>query len=122
MNVVSLTGRITKTPELRTVKNAQGDDVSVLNFVLVTHGRAYKDADGKRHEDSVYVPIEVWDSGAENIAKYFEQGDGIEIEGALKLDTWKDKDGNLRNMLKVRCSHFKFPYSQKRREEVGAKD
>ena len=107
MNIVHISGALTKTPELKKIAN--GDKTTtVVNFVIAS-SRRFRKKDGNSDEETTFVNCEAWDSGAETIAKWFDKGDNIIIHGSLKNERWDDKDGNKRSREKVRVSNFEFP-------------
>ena len=107
MNIVHISGALTKTPELKKIAN--GDKTTtVVNFVIAS-SRRFRKKDGNSDEETTFVNCEAWDSGAETIAKWFDKGDNIIIHGSLKNERWEDKEGNKRSREKLRVSNFEFP-------------
>ena len=107
MNIVHISGALTKTPELKKIAN--GDKTTtVVNFVIAS-SRRFRKKDGNSDEETTFVNCEAWDSGAETIAKWFDKGDNIIIHGSLKNERGEDKEGNKRSREKVRVSNFEFP-------------
>ena len=107
MNIVHISGALTKTPELKKIAN--GDKTTtVVNFVIAS-SRRFRKKDGNSDEETTFVNCEAWDSGAETIAKWFDKGDNIIIHGSLKNERWEDKEGNKRSREKVRVSNFEVP-------------
>ena len=107
MNIVHISGALTKTPELKKIAN--GDKTTtVVNFVIAS-SRRFRKKDGNSDEETTFVNCEAWDSGAETIAKWFDKGDYIIIHGSLINERWEDKEGNKRSREKVRVSNFEFP-------------
>ena len=120
MNIVHLSGAFTKDPELKEISTGE-KTTKVVNFVLAS-SRRFKKKDGSSDEETTFVNCEAWDSGAETIAKWFNKGDQIIINGSLKNERWEDKEGNKRSRDKVRVSNFEFPPRPKRtsQEEGGS--
>ena len=107
MNIVHISGALTKTPELKKIAN--GDKTTtVVNFVIAS-SRRFRKKDGNSDEETTFVNCEAWDSGAETIAKWFDKGDNIIIHGSLKNERWEDKEGNKRSRENVRVSNFELP-------------
>ena len=103
MNVVTLTGNLTKDPELKTIE-VNGKSIGVVNFCIAT-SRFFKKADGSRDKDVTFIQCEAWDSGAETISKIFKKGDPMLLQGSLKVEQW-EKDGIKRTSTKVRVNIF----------------
>ncbi len=107
MNIVHISGALTKAPELKNITNGE-KTTTVVNFVIAS-SRRFRKKDGSSDEETTFVNCEAWDSGAETIAKWFNKGDNIIIHGSLKNERWEDKEGNKRSREKVRVSNFEFP-------------
>ena len=105
MNLVVLMGNLTRDPELRRVK-VRDKETSVTKFSLAIN-RFYKKADGQKEKDTTFINCEVWDTGAENIAKYVKKGDPILITGSLKNYSW-EKYGQKHSTTRVRVDTFKY--------------
>lgn len=96
MNIVIITGRMTKDPEPR--KTQQGS--TVLSFTLAVDRGANKPAD--------FIRCEAWGKTADFIAKYFDKGSPVEINGALRVDKY-EKDGRMVELVKVLVNNAAFP-------------
>lgn len=90
-NVVVLTGRLGKNPEVKTTPSGK----SVGSFSIAVD-RGY--GDKKR---AVWVNIEVWNKTAEAVARLVTAGKRVTVVGELDEETWKDKEGNDRRRTKV---------------------
>jgi single-strand DNA-binding protein len=100
-NAIILKGRVAGGVFLN---DANG--TSVINFILVTN-RIYKKKNGEKVDEATYVPIEAWGVVAEDAHKVLENKKTVLINGRLKQDRWKDKEGNDRSKLKVVIENFK---------------
>ena len=103
VNKAILIGKLTNEVQLRETS----DGLSVANFNLEVI-ETYINKAGERQETTTRVDIEAWGIQAENCAKYLSKGREVLIEGRLKLDQWKDQEGNNRNRLLVRAKNVKF--------------
>jgi single-strand DNA-binding protein len=90
MNEVSLIGRLTRDPELRTTRN--GTDVATLR--LAVHRR-------RRDDGAVFVDITCFEGQARACADHLAKGRQVAISGRLELDQWKADDGTNRSRLYV---------------------
>jgi single-strand DNA-binding protein len=128
MNLVMLTGNLTRDPEVRTFDremtskdgNPYTKTVTVVNFGIAT-SRPFKKKDGTKDEETNFFDCEAWDTGAETIAKYFSKGSPILIQGSLKNDSWTDKEGNNRKSTKIRVDRFEF-FKTVRKEDKPASE
>lgn len=114
MNLVCIKGNLTRDPEVK-VLDLNGKKVSVANFTVAV-SRFFKKANGERDKDTTFIACEAWDSGAENLGKYFVKGDPILIEGSIKVDNW-EKDGQKMSRMKVRVNNFDRLYRAPARDD-----
>lgn len=85
MNKVILMGRLTADPELRQTQNG----ISSCRFTLAVN-RNFKNASGGYDAD--FVQCTAWKQTAEFIAKYFNKGQMICIDGTLRTSSYQDKN------------------------------
>ena len=96
-NNITLTGRITAQPELKTTPNG----VSVCSFTLAVKRPRVKDA-------TDFIPCNVWRHGAEYLSKYGAKGSMVAVTGSLTSRKWQDKDGNNRVSYEVVCDNVEL--------------
>jgi single-strand DNA-binding protein len=101
-NKVIIMGRLTRGVELRTT----GGGHSVVDLGVAVNERRPGD-NGEWVDVTQFVDVTFWNRKAEVIAKYFQMGSSILIEGSLQLDRW-EKDGKNFSKLKVRGTDFSF--------------
>ena len=99
-NLVVLTGRLTAEPELKNTPNG----VPVCSFSIAVE-RAYKQGEERQAD---FINIVAWRQRAEFIAKYFNKGSMIGIEGAIQTRKYQDKDGNNRTAFEVVANNVQF--------------
>ena len=117
MNNVTLVGRLTKDPELRFVGEKNSP---VTNFILAVD-RDYKSSKGERETD--FINIEVWGKQAEILCEYMTKGRMIGIEGKIKVDKYKNENGENRYITRVRATSFKFlDYKNKSLDALAVKE
>ncbi len=85
MNKCILTGRITKDPVLEHTKNG----TPICQFNIATNRPVIRD--GKREVD--FITCIIWNKSAENLVKYQRKGNLVAVLGELRVDTYKDKNG-----------------------------
>lgn len=103
MNLVVLKGNLVRDPETREVE-VSGRKTKVVNFTVAV-SRFFKKANGERDKDTVFIPCEAWDTGAERIGLILKKGDPVLVEGSLKTENW-EKDGQKHSRTKVRVANF----------------
>lgn len=108
MNKVVLVGRLTAKPELRyTAQNT-----AYTRFSIAVN-RNFTNADGKRDAD--FINVVAWRKQAETIAKFFDKGNLIALDGRLQTGSYDDKDGNKRYTVDVALENFEFVESKNAR-------
>lgn len=100
MNHIVIHGRITKTPELKTV----GSGTEVCNLTVAVNRPVGK---GKEKVTD-FFDVDAWGQTGVFINKYFGAGDGIFIEGEMRSRKYDDKDGNKRTAWGVYAKHAEF--------------
>ena len=99
-NLVMLTGRATRTPELKDAKSSK-----VCTIRLAVNERI-KRRDGEYEDKTVYIDCEAWGPRAEYIAGKVTKGDIVSVMGKLEQDEWEAKDGSgSRSKHKVYISY-----------------
>ena len=94
MNVITLMGRLTSDPELKTTNNG----VSVSSFNLAVD-RSYTPKGQEKQTD--FIPCVAWRNTAEFISKYFRKGNKIAVKGELQQRSYTANDGSKRNVFEV---------------------
>lgn len=93
-NHVTLSGNLTRNPELRTAGNGQ-----VAQFGLAVN-RRYRIGDEWQEQVS-FIDCETWNQAAEWMARSLQKGDPVFVEGRLQMDSWTNKEGRQQTRLKV---------------------
>ena len=106
MNKVMLVGRLTAKPELRYT----GSNTAFLRFTVAVN-RPFANAEGKREAD--FINVVAWRKQAETIAKFFDKGNLIGIEGRLQTGSYDDQNGNKRYTTDVQLDNFEFVEGRK---------
>ena len=106
INRVTLTGHLTKDPELKVTQSG----LSVVQFVIGVQ-RQFARKDGEREAD--FISCVAWRKTAENIAKYFKKGQLIGIDGKVQTRSYDDKNGQRVYVTEVVVDNFAFLSSQK---------
>jgi single-strand DNA-binding protein len=97
MNTVTITGRLSATPELKSTQNGK----SVCNFRLAVARPRVKDT-------TDWIPCTAWNQSAEFLSKYAEKGNRVGVTGILTSREYEDKDGNKRTMYEVLCDNVEL--------------
>ena len=113
MNKVVLLGRLTAKPELRYTPS----NVAFLRFTVAVN-RPFANKDGNRDAD--FINVVCWRNQAEAIAKYFDKGNLISLEGRIQTGSYDDKDGNKRFTTDVALDNFEFVESKNARSQYNS--
>lgn len=100
-NKIILIGNLGRDPEMRHLDNQK----VVATFSLATN-ETTTDKNGEKRTETEWFNIEMWDNQAKIAERYLKKGSQVYIEGKLKTETWKDKEGIEKSRLKVRVQNF----------------
>lgn len=114
-NKIILIGNLGRDPEMRHLDNQK----VVATFSLATN-ETTTDKNGEKRTETEWFNIEMWDNQAKIAERYLKKGSQVYIEGKLKTETWKDKEGIEKSRLKVRVQNFTLLGGTKNNNEGGA--
>ena len=88
VNVVVITGNLTRDPELRST----GGGTPVCELRVAVNSRR---KEGQNWVDKPnYFDVTVWGAQGENCANYLSKGRPVAVEGRLDWREWESKDGS----------------------------
>ena len=90
VNVVVITGNLTKDPELRHT----GSGTAVCELRVAVNSRRKDGQTGEWVDKPNYSDVKVWGAQGENCATYLAKGRPIAVEGRLDWREWEAKDGS----------------------------
>jgi len=99
INSVSISGNIVRDAEI----NHVGESNTPVTTITVAHNQRYKAKSGKWQETVSFIDVEVWGILAER-GSYYKKGIPVIVEGVLKNNQWKDKEGKNHSKIMVRAS------------------
>ena len=111
-NLVVLTGRLTADPELKYTQN----NTPVTSFSIAV-SRRYKQGEEQQAD---FINIVAWRQTAEFVAKYFQKGSMIGIEGSIQTRRYTDNEGKNRTAFEVIANNVQFVESKKNNDTDGA--
>lgn len=85
-NKITITGRLTRDPELRHTPSG----VPVCNFGFACN-RSYRDAEGKEYEDTLFIDMAAWKHVAETCQDHLKKGSHVLIHGNLQIEKYDCK-------------------------------
>ena len=90
INVVVITGNLTKDPELRST----GGGTSVCELRVAVNSSRKNGQTGQWEDKANYFDVVVWGAQGENCANYLSNGRPVAVEGRLDWSEWEAKDGS----------------------------
>ena len=112
MNVIAITGNICKDMKMEYTKN--GKEV-LTNTIAVPKGLK-NEVTGQYDTD--FIEFVCFEKKAVYLNKYATKGSKIEIAGKLRVDNWKDEQGNNHSRTYVVADSVNI-LSNKKKEENG---
>ena len=116
LNHITLMGRLTRDPELRSTSSG----TSVASFTLAVD-RDFASRDGGERQTD-FIDIVAWRQTGEFVSKYFQKGSMAVVTGRLQIRDWQDKEGNKRRSAEVVADNVYFGESKRRDGEGPARD
>ena len=104
-NSVTLIGRLTRDPELRTVGTSAGRR-SVLTLGLAVR-RPTKPADDDS-STADFFDVTVWGVEAQNCARYLRKGRLVALSARLEPTSWSAGDGSRRRGMEIIATGIEF--------------
>ena len=113
LNRITMTGRLTRDPELRTTQGNR----SVTNFSIANQ-RNYKNSSGERDTD--FFDVVAWQATAEFVTKYFSKGSLVTVDGRLETRKFTDKEGNKRTVVEIIADNVFFGDSKNEQQKTAS--
>lgn len=101
MNLITLSGRLTRDAELSTV----GNNIPKLKFSLAVERAYQKDKNNKVVD---YIDCVVLGARAEKLSHYMVKGKAILATGELNIDKYVNKQGETRTATTVKVDRLEF--------------
>jgi len=98
INSVSISGNIVRDAEI----NHVGEANTPVTTIAVAHNQRYKTKSGKWQETVSFIDVEIWGVLTER-EEYYKKGVPVIVEGILKGNQWKDKEGKVHSKVVVRA-------------------
>ena len=95
INTVTITGNLTREPELRALQN----DNAVCS-IRIAHNERFKNADGEWSDRPQYFDVTIWGGLGKYLAENLTKGQKVVVSGRLK---WREYevDGNKRQAVDI---------------------
>lgn len=106
INIVALTGRLTKAVDLRYTQSGKA-----CAFFTLAVNRAYTNQNGEREAD--YINCVIWGKPAEALANNTTKGALIGVDGSIQTRSYDNQQGQRVYVTEVLAKSFHFLESKK---------
>ena len=106
MNNVSLIGRLTADPELKTTPSG----LPYVRFLLAVDHTFVRQGEERQAD---FITILAWRKTAEFVCRYFTKGQRIALTGRIQTGSYTDKDGGKRYTFEVVAENVEFCEAKK---------
>ena len=114
INVVVLTGNLTRDPELRSLPSG----MSVCSLRIASNTRR-KGQSGEWEDKANYFDVTVWGAQGENCAQYLSKGRPVAVDGRLEWREWESENGQKRQAIDIIADSVQFLGSREGGENGG---
>lgn len=102
-NRIIIVGNLTRDPDLKMI------GAQAVCKLGIASNRQYKNRQtGEMAQEVCFVDVDVWGAQADTCKSYLQKGRSVLVEGRLKLDTWKDTEGNTRSKHSIIAERVVF--------------
>lgn len=115
MNIVILTGRLTRDPEIKYTQSGK----AFAKFSLAVQ-QSFKNDKGEYGAD--FINCTAWDKKAETIGEYLRKGSMVGVQGRLSVRNYEDENKQKRTITEVVVESFEFLDSKKSKGDSGESD
>ena len=103
LNRIEIIGYLGADPDARALPSGK----AVATFSVAT-SETYTDTNGNKVEDNEWHRVEFFGRTADIINQYAKKGSLVYLDGKMKTDRFKDKEGVEREIKKIIGKNFKF--------------
>jgi single-strand DNA-binding protein len=104
INRVTLTGNLTRDPELRATQSG----TSVCSLRLASNTRRKDSASGEYRDKPNYFDVTVWGVQGENCNRFLSKGRPIAVDGRLEWREWTTDGGDKRQAIDIIADTVQF--------------
>lgn len=103
LNVVLISGRVTRDPELRYTQKG----TATLRFSIAAD-RSIKDENGNFQNVTTFVDIMTWTKLAEICAENLHKGSPVIVQGRLEIRNYTDRDNQQKKITEIVAETVQF--------------
>jgi len=104
INVVVLTGNLTRDPELRALPSG----TSVCDMRIAVNTRRKNGATGEWEDKPNFFDVTVWGAQGENCARFLSKGRPVGVQGRLEWREWESQEGQKRQAVDIIADSVQF--------------
>jgi single-strand DNA-binding protein len=97
INRVTITGNLTRDPELRSTPGG----TAVCKLRVAVNSRRKDGQSGEWVDKPNYFDVTVWGAQGENCANYLSKGRPVAVDGRLEWREWEAQDGAKRQAVEI---------------------
>lgn len=112
INQVSLTGNLTREPELKETESG----FCVLKMGIAVNERT-KDKNDEWKDYPNYFDLTMFGARAKAVAQYLHKGLKVSVAGSLRYSSWDDENGSKRSKVEVIVKDIEFMAKKQEAEE-----
>lgn len=103
INVVVISGNLTRDPELRHTNGG----TAILSFGVAVNDRRRNPHTQEWEDHPNFVDVTVFGARAEALSRYLSKGTKVALSGKLRYSSW-ERDGQKRSKLEVIAEEIEF--------------
>jgi len=103
LNLVLLSGRLTRDPELRYTPSGR----AVTNMRIAS-SRRYKTSSGDWNEETLFIDVVTWGDLAERCKDRLQKGSPVIVQGRLRSREWTNNMGQKRTTFEIVAYRVQF--------------
>jgi single-strand DNA-binding protein len=104
INRVTITGNLTRDPEVRTLPNS---GTSVCSLRVACNGRRKNGQTGQWEDQPNYFDVTVWGAQGENCGRFLTKGRAVAVDGRLRWREW-ETEGQKRQAVDIVADTVQF--------------
>ena len=104
LNVVVITGNLTRDPELRSLPSG----TSVCDLRVAVNTRRKNGATGEWEDKPNFFDVKVWGAQGDNCARFLSKGRPVGVQGRLEWREWETQDGHKRQAVDIIADSVQF--------------
>ena len=104
LNVVVITGNLTRDPELRSLPSG----TSVCELRVAVNTRRKNGGTGEWEDRPNYFDVKVWGAQGENCHRFLAKGRPVGVQGRLEWREWETQEGQKRQAVDIIAESVQF--------------